>query len=205
MGIGRFSMMSAVVFVGSLVGCGMTTGPGPSSSGVPSARRFHFAVASAGHFGEPGTDDRANYADLVSALSDADAADPLAVVVLDGDLSHGGLFRANGACAALAELSPRYLVIQGNHDELTEAEWRQMWGAPGNQVVRFGDSSLILANTSNAGCDYVCPNEEWFSGALAETAAQRNVLAWCGSPEVRVVSHRVRWRTTLGFHRFRFN
>lgn len=172
----RISIIHAAVLASVLTGCASAVPPAPSASPSPVVDRLHFAVASDFHFGEPGTDYPARFAQAVAGLNAADAADPLAFVVLNGDISHGGVGLAQQAVAALAGLKPRLLVTPGNHDELTEAEWQQVWGAPADQVVRFGDRSVILANTSNAAGDYVCPNQQWLAGALAREARQRDVF-----------------------------
>ncbi|MCE1173250.1 MAG: metallophosphoesterase [Propionibacteriales bacterium] len=178
MRLGRFSIVHAAVLTGMLAGCATVVPSAGSASPTPTASRLHFAVASDFHYGEPDTDGQAAFAAAVAALNAADAADPLAFVVLNGDLSHGGVDLARQAKSALADLRPRLLVTPGNHDELTEAEWQQVWGAPSDQVVRFGDRSLILANTSNAAGDYVCPHQEWLSAALASEAEQRDVFVF---------------------------
>jgi 3',5'-cyclic AMP phosphodiesterase CpdA len=176
MRLARFSIINAALLSGVLASCATAVPVAGVTSPTPTMSRLHFAVASDLHYGEPGTDYRRAYAQAVAALNAADAADPLAFVVLNGDLSHGGVALAQQARAALAELKPRLLVTPGNHDELTDAEWQQVWGAPPNQVVRFGDRSVILANTSNAAGDYVCPDQQWLADALAAEAGQRDVL-----------------------------
>jgi 3',5'-cyclic AMP phosphodiesterase CpdA len=176
MRLARFSIINAALLAGVLAGCATSVPPMPVGSTPSTASGLHFAVASDFHYGEPGTDYQTGFARAVAALNAADAADPLAFVALNGDLSHGGVALAQQAKAALAGLKPRLLVTPGNHDELTDAEWQQVWGAPADQVVRFGDRSVILANTSNAAGDYVCPNQEWLAAALAAEAGQRDVF-----------------------------
>lgn len=178
MRLGRFSMINAAVLAGVLTGCATAVPPLPAATPSPSTSPLHFAVASDLHYGEPGTDYRTAFAEAVAALNGADASDPFAFVVLNGDLSHGGVGLARGAKAALTGLKPRLLVTPGNHDELTESEWQQVWGAPSDQVVRFGDRSMILANTSNAAGEYVCPNQTWLAETLAAEAGQRDVFVF---------------------------
>ena len=173
-----FSITKAAVLAGVLTGCATLAPSSPATSSTPTPPRLHFAVASDFHYGEPGTDYRAAYADAVAALNAADAADSLAIVVLKGDLSHGGVALARQAKTALGGLRPRLLVTPGNHDELTEDQWRQVWGTPSDQVVRFGDRSVILANTSNAAGHYVCPDQRWLADALAGEAGQRDVFVF---------------------------
>lgn len=180
MRVRRTSIIRAAVLTSVLTGCATAVPPvpfaAPSASPTPVVDRLHFAVASDFHYGEPGTDYQAGFAQAVAGLNAADAADPLAFVALNGDISHGGVGLAQQAKVALAGLRPRLLVTPGNHDELTGAEWQQVWGAPADQVVRFGDRSAILASTSNAAGDYLCPNQQWLAEALAGEARQRDVF-----------------------------
>jgi len=139
---------------------------------------LHFAVASDGHYGEPGTDYQFKFGTLVNALNQATQADRLDFVVINGDISHGGLASARQAKLALDGLQVPYFVTQGNHDELTAAEWERVWGTPGNQLRRFGERSIVALNTSNAAGDYLCADQAWLAEALRREAAQRDVFVF---------------------------
>jgi 3',5'-cyclic-AMP phosphodiesterase len=184
--LGRFSAAMALLLIGTLAGCSATVGPTPQSSGTtevptPAASTttgLHFAVASDGHFGEPGTDSANRFTALVTALNAANRASGLDFVVINGDISHGGVALAEQAKAALDQLQMPYFVAKGNHDELTEAEWQQVWGTPGNQVHRFGDRSIVLLDTSNAAGDYLCADTTSLTEALRTEASQRDVFVF---------------------------
>jgi 3',5'-cyclic-AMP phosphodiesterase len=200
MQLGRrhFTRLAALLALGTVTGCASqpegATGSGDPRPGrttaaaAPTAEPrgvlptpaadLHFAVASDGHFGEPGTDFARRFAELVTALNAAHRALPLDFVVINGDISHGGVALAEGAKAALASLDMPLFVTQGNHDQLSAQQWQQVWGAPGNQVHRFGERSIVLANTSNAAGDYLCADTDWLAQALQAEAAQRDIFVF---------------------------
>lgn len=151
------------------------TSPTASSAAGSTLR---FAIASDAHLGDAKAADPAqDFADLVAALNGTNAATPLDFVVLNGDLAdHGGIADEKKAKAALAALTMPMLVTQGNHDRLTAEEWNAVWGAPTNQVLTYGEYSLILANTSNQAGDELCADKTWLAQALQETSGQRAVL-----------------------------
>lgn len=180
-----FAALSALMLVGALSGCRQPGAPVPSEAGAAGpppdlgvSDSLHFAVASDGHFGEPGVDAAPDFAALVESLNAADRVAGLDFVVLNGDISHGGVGSAQRAKSALVRLQMPYYLTQGNHDELSPQQWQQVWGVPGNQVRRFGDRSIVLANTSNQAGDYLCADAGWLAGALKGESGQRDVLVF---------------------------
>jgi hypothetical protein len=156
--------------------------PAPSASTSPAGptptapRPLRFLTASDGHLGEPGTDSRRFLTDFVAAANRFQAATPVDFAVINGDIGHGGVALLTEAKAGLDRLSMPYYVTQGNHDEVDDAEWEGVWGTPGNQVLRFGARSLVLANTSNKAGDYLCADLGWLKRTLASEAGQQDVL-----------------------------
>lgn len=198
-------LVTVGIVVSQLIGCGQPSAddvsPGPSEptsavaataaasatptptasspTASPSAgSTLRFAIASDGHLGDAKADDSTgDFADLVGALNSANSATPLDFVVLNGDLAdHGGVADEKKAKAALAALTMPLLVTQGNHDRLAAEEWTAVWGAPTNQVLTYGDYSLILANTSNQAGDELCADTAWLAQGLQKTSSQRAVL-----------------------------
>jgi hypothetical protein len=139
---------------------------------------LRFITASDGHLGEKGTDSRRYLAEFVEAANRQHAATPLDFAVINGDIGHGGVALLEEAKAGLDRLELPYFVTQGNHDEVNAEDWTAVWGTPGNQVVRFGSRSIVLANTSNEAGDYLCADRDWLSGALEGEAGQQDVLVF---------------------------
>lgn len=150
-----------------------TATPTPSGDGV-----FRFATASDGHLGEPKTDSRRYLKEFVAALNRVDAATPLEFVVVNGDIGHGGVTLLEEAKQGLGALSAPLLATQGNHDQVSAADWTRIWGTPANVVRRFGERSVVCANTSNLAGDYLCADETWLERALQGEAGQRDVFVF---------------------------
>ena len=137
---------------------------------------LRFAIASDGHLGEPATPSAGYLRDLVDALNADHAAAPLDFVAINGDIGHGGAALLRQAREVLEELQMPWQAVQGNHDEVTAAEWESIWGTPPNEVRRFGSRSILLANTSNERGDYLCVDQDWLTVALAQEASQDDVF-----------------------------
>lgn len=154
--------------------------PSPSAIGTataPTSPPLRFVVGSDGHLGDPKAPGDP-YPEFVDAVNRLHAADPLDFVVVNGDIAQGGIKPQRAAKRSLDRLAVPYFAVPGNHDELTLAQWRDVWGADPDQVRRFGDRSIVLANTSNAAGEYRCADEPWLAQALTAEAGQRDVLVF---------------------------
>lgn len=152
--------------------------PKPSPTASSTKELFRFATASDGHWGEANTPSQRYLKDLVSTVNKVHQAAPIEILVLNGDLGMGGRKRLQAARDGLDRIDPTYLAVPGNHDEVSSADWKKIWGTPVNLVRRFGDRSLILANTSNKAGDYRCANSAWLAEALTSEAEQRDVFVF---------------------------
>ncbi|MEP7258873.1 MAG: metallophosphoesterase, partial [Flavitalea sp.] len=142
---------------------------------------FRFAVASDGHYGEPGTftlsngrtgapgTDYQNYfAALVSAINEDHDRDPFTFMVVNGDIVHDDKSHYPAAKLALDGLSCKYYVSQGNHDKVTAAEWESIWGMPVNFDFTHKKKAFLIGATSDERGEYLCPDLNWFTQKLEE-------------------------------------
>ncbi|MFZ0529925.1 MAG: metallophosphoesterase [Propionicimonas sp.] len=175
---------AAAVAMG-LIGCAVVptapasqpaTSPATESS-TPTAPALSFVVGSDGHLGDPEAPGNP-YPQFVATVNALNARQPLDVVILNGDLAQGGVALARQVKATLDGLAVPYVVVPGNHDELSPTQWREVWGSAPNQVRRFGARSIVLATTSNAAGELLCPDEAWLRRALAGEAGQSDVLVF---------------------------
>ncbi len=155
-----------------------TNSPTAATTTPAASAGLRLVTASDGHLGEPGTDSRRFLEELVDAVNTLHATAPVDIAVLNGDIGHGGAALLREAKKGLDRLEMPYLVTQGNHDEVSPAEWEDIWGAPGDQVYRLGRRSLVLANTSNEAGDYLCADQDWLAQALSGEAGQQDVLVF---------------------------
>lgn len=169
--------------VGPLAPSPDPTGGGPASSTASSPTPapspvLRFATASDGHLGQTGTPSKRYLGEMVAAVNDVDATTPIEVLILNGDLADSGRSNLEAVRDGLAELRPPYLAIPGNHDRVSNQVWKQVWGTPPNLVRRYGERSVVLANTSNRAGDFRCASVDWLSEALAAEAGQRDVFVF---------------------------
>ena len=181
---------AGAVLAAHLTGCqsaGAKTPPSAATSppGRPvmpatpsrSSRPLRFVVGSDGHLGDPKAPGDP-YPAFVKTVNALHAQASLDFVVVNGDITQGGVKRQQQVKGVLAGLKMPSVVVPGNHDELTRAQWRKVWRAEPNLVERFGDRSIILANTSNSAGDYLCAKRSWLQEALHDQASQQDVLVF---------------------------
>lgn len=129
---------------------------------------FRFAVASDGHYGEKGTDYESHFANMVNAVNDEHAKNPFQFALVNGDIVHDDKTFYPQAKAALDKFQCKYYVSQGNHDRLTHEEWEAVWGMPVNLDFTHKKCAFLIATTSNAAGEYLCPDLNWLSSKLDE-------------------------------------
>jgi hypothetical protein len=118
---------------------------GPSSPQIkkPADFKLRFAVASDGHYGQPGTDGDKFYSDLVKWLTKEHQDNHLDMVIINGDLVHD---RPD----LLPKIKQTYLdklpvpcyTVPGNHDHVDAAMWKAVFGYEDNHVVDKGDVGI---------------------------------------------------------------
>lgn len=129
--------------------------------------KLRFAIASDGHYGQPGTDGDKFYADLVSWLNKEHQDNHLDLVIINGDLVHD---RPD----LLSKIKQTYLdklpapcfTVPGNHDHVDAAMWKAAFGYEDNHVVDKGDVGFILANTTDKQGKYICPDAVFLKASL---------------------------------------
>lgn len=130
--------------------------PRPSAApATPAGPSLRIAAASDLHYGEKDTAYERFADELIAKLNATHAATPLDLVVLNGDLAHASR-RLAPLHDRLRGLVPPYLAVQGNHDEATEKQWRELWGHGFDHAVSVNGVRIIAAATSNAAGDYLC-------------------------------------------------
>lgn len=155
-----------------------------SPSAAPAGPLLRIAAASDLHYGEKGTAYERFADELIQRLNVTHAATPLDLVVLNGDLAHAARW-LEPLRARLDDLEPRYLAVQGNHDEATERQWRAVWGHGFDHAVTVNGVRIVCAATSNAAGAYLCADTgvlrrqlDAAAGAPAIVAMHITPVAW---------------------------
>ncbi|MEP7280046.1 MAG: metallophosphoesterase [Bacteroidota bacterium] len=138
--------------------------------------KLRFAIASDGHYGEPKTDYEHFYATMVDSVNGEHAKDPFAFCMINGDIVHNDKTLYPAARAYLNKLQMPYYVSQGNHDHVTPAEWKAIWNIPVNHDFSIGETSFLIATTSDEKGTYICPDLDWMQTKLKAFRNQQRVF-----------------------------
>jgi 3',5'-cyclic-AMP phosphodiesterase len=123
--------------------------------------RLRFAVASDGHFGQPGTSYEFYHDRMVAFLNQEKAGRGIEFAVINGDLFHNDEHYLPEAKKLWDQLQMPYYVSHGNHDQTGEKNWENTWGTPQNYSFEMGDAAFVVLNTANEYGVYTCADSGW--------------------------------------------
>jgi hypothetical protein len=138
--------------------------------------KLRFAVASDGHYGQPGTDFENYFATVVSRINEEHAKNAFAFCMINGDIIHDDKKFFAPAKKALDQLKPKYYVSQGNHDHVNAQEWEQIWSMPVNLDFTINNNAFIIATTADENGKYLCPDIKWMEQKLEAHKQKKNVF-----------------------------
>lgn len=157
-----------------------------SSDGPVPFTPIRFAVASDGHFGEPGTPWEKYFSELINALTQTHAENPLQFAVVNGDIVHRTAPHLLLAAKAYLDRLPfPYYVTRGNHDVVSNEVWESVWGYQPNKIVLKKETTLILLDTSNQAGDVLCADPAWLTNALQQVPNDLPVFIFMHIPFLR--------------------
>lgn len=120
---------------------------------------YKFATASDGHFGQPDTDFMSSHTNLITALHQESNLD---FVVFNGDLIHDNPIFMPQVKQVYDRLRVPYYVSKGNHDRVSDEEWKFIWGSEPNSFQIFDNQyGIVLLNCSNVAGDYLCADMDF--------------------------------------------
>lgn len=129
--------------------------------------KLRFAIASDGHYGQPGTEYKKDHENIVRWLNEAHAQNPLNFVIINGDLVHD---RPELLAVVKKEhydhLKVPFYALPGNHDLADSAIWKSVFGYEDNFSFEKNGVGFVLANTSNTKGTYVCPDNDFLKKEL---------------------------------------
>lgn len=139
---------------------------------------LRFVVTSDGHYGLKDTPYVQYFEKVIRHINEMHARQPLAFVVVNGDIVHDDASFFPAAKAALDALHMTYYVSQGNHDHIDAAGWQRIWNTPVNTEVLYGKTTLLIGTTSNEKGTYLSPDMDWLKAALEAHKKQDHVLVF---------------------------
>jgi hypothetical protein len=137
---------------------------------------LRFAVASDGHYGQPGTDYEKYFSDIVQHINQSHSQNSFDFCVINGDIIHDDKKWYADARKALDKLNVKYYVSQGNHDHVTADEWQTIWNMPVNLDFTIKKNTVLIGTTSNESGTYLCPDLNWFTQKLEAHKKQKNIF-----------------------------
>lgn len=141
------------------------------------AAKLRFAIASDGHYGQPGTDYKKDHENIVQWINEAHDISPLDFVIFNGDLVHDRPellpeVKAN----YFDKLKTPFYAIPGNHDHADATIWKSVFGYEDNYSFEKNGVGFILANTSNTKGAYLCPDKNFVKQELEKFKNLKTVL-----------------------------
>lgn len=149
------------------------------------ASSLRFIVASDGHYGQPDTEFDAFQETLIKQVSDFHASNPLDFCVINGDIVHDRKELLPPAKAWLDKLPVQYFVTKGNHDQVSDEHWKDIWKMPVNHDVRINGHAILLATTSNEKGEYLSPDLEWMKSRLDAHKKAKNIFIFIHIPQAK--------------------
>lgn len=138
--------------------------------------QLRFAVASDGHYGQPGTEYEKFFSTIVSRINEEHATHSFSFCMINGDIIHDDKTHFPAAKKALDALQMKYYVSQGNHDKVTKEEWETIWNIPVNVDFAIKNNSFLVGTTSDEKGTYLCPDVKWFAEKLEIHKRQKNIF-----------------------------
>jgi 3',5'-cyclic AMP phosphodiesterase CpdA len=148
--------------------------------------KLRFALASDAHYGQPDTNDKADFENMIRWLNEDYAKNHLDMVIINGDLVHDqpNLLPVVKS-TYLDKLKASYYTLPGNHDHADAALWQKVFGYEDNYVVDKGDVAFVLANTADTAGKYICPNVAFLKKSLDGFAGKKTVFVILHIPPVK--------------------
>lgn len=129
---------------------------------------LRFAVVSDGHYGQPQTQFDQMHDLVIQALNREHAGRGIDFTFVNGDLFHDDPAFLLPVKKKWDELAMPYQVSHGNHDKISEAEWKRVFGNEWHYSFVKNDCSFLVLNTANEHGDYACPDQHKAKAMLKE-------------------------------------
>lgn len=139
---------------------------------------FRFAIVSDGHFGEPGSDDKRHYDNLVKWLKIEREKKGLDVWFFNGDLTHDNPKFIPEVHLRLKEIESPLYALRGNHDLVLGSEWEEYFGMSDFFELEIDDKFFISCPTFDANGHYQCADAGWLEEKLQKGKRFRYVFVF---------------------------
>ena len=141
--------------------------------------KLRFIVASDSHYGQPDTPFDAMTETFVEKANFFHRTQTCDFCVLNGDIIHDEANLMPQAKSKFDSLAMPYYVTKGNHDRISDAEWKNIWKIPVNYRFKQGKNTIILVTTSDEEGTYLSPDLNWLKDNLEQSKKQKNIFVFC--------------------------
>ena len=129
---------------------------------------LRFAIASDGHYGQPGTAFDEMHKEMVAWINAERANRGVDFTFINGDLLHDDPAMLPLVKQQWDMLAMPYHVSHGNHDRVNENVWEQTWNTRWHYAFEHGDTGFIVLNSADDSGKYICPDAGWTKEQLAK-------------------------------------
>lgn len=139
--------------------------------------KLRFAIASDGHYAQPGTEYKKDHENMIRWLNEAHQASTLNFVIINGDLVHDRPDLLHEVKRDYYDhLKVPFYAIPGNHDHADTATWKAVFGYEDNFSFEKNGIGFVLANTSNTKGTYLAPDNNFIKRELEKFSALKTVF-----------------------------
>lgn len=139
--------------------------------------KLRFAIASDGHYAQPGTEYKKDHENMIRWLNEAHQASALNFVIINGDLVHDRPDLLQEVKRDYYDhLKVPFYAIPGNHDHADTATWKAVFGYEDNFSFEKNGIGFVLANTSNTKGTYLAPDNNFIKRELEKFSALKTVF-----------------------------
>lgn len=149
----------------------------PVSAQSAEGLKLRFAIASDGHYGQPGTDYKRHHENIVKWLNECHDKSPLNFVIINGDLVHDRPdLLPEVKKDYYDKLKVPFYAIPGNHDHADTKIWQSVFGYGDNFSFEKNEIGFVLANTSDTKGTYLCPDNNFLKQELDKFNSLKTVF-----------------------------
>ncbi len=138
--------------------------------------KLRMALASDGHYGQPGTDYDYHHNNMIRWLNEEQRQRGLDFSVINGDLFHNDPQFLPNVKKKWDQLNMPYWVSHGNHDMIDEVKWKATWGTGWYHQFEKNDVGFVILNTADDKGNYLCPDLEWTQKELERLQSKKIVF-----------------------------
>jgi predicted phosphodiesterase len=147
--------------------------------------KLRFIVASDSHYGQPNTDYDTFLKNAINRINEIHAQNRLDFCVINGDIIHDKKEFLIQAKNRIADLKMPWFVTKGNHDQVSDEYWNEVFQMPVNHNVVIKNNSILFGTTSNEKGQYLSPNLTWMKEKLEESKKNKNTLIFIHIPQAK--------------------